>query len=1084
MTPEEKEKELNEKLRELSGPVKYDIGKALYDDGAVLDILRDSRGIDTRVANEMGRFEKVRITLKKNYFSAKCTCRSRGTAICEHSVAAFLQFYKEHPEAVPFPLASPSTSTKTKPVATAPTSGHNGIEGNAKGSSNAIQQMSFANLINELKAVKGHVVLVYKGEGFPAGESRWNNCPFDVEIHYIDKVYSGSNIKRLVETGSAAAGMRFSHFSPQDQQIMRFFSNHGELSGSLYILNAVDMGALFHLLIGFQRFYSGTTKINVNKQIAELVFQVSAKEVKVEIEPRMRVEGYGLLPTHDINVIGARAGFWLGYQGQYWWIPAISGTAWLHSFMKGEKVGMSREDYNGLRDQCTGGLLPVLMIDSSEVGDTEIIAGTFTPILSLDWRNGALQTRLEFSYDGIRISLNSEKMIWTGTKYIMRDEVGEEKIMKKLQKMGFVKFPDSHDTFGMKPLEKIGEFLDVKLPKLSKDWEIYCSTEFERNKNMSGDFKMSVFTTEENNDWFELKYNLFTKPGVSAQWNNVVQAVLSGDHYVRLDSGGVAKITPKIREAIQLNLDNAFEEGEEETLRFSHYNAAYIGSILEDVKIAKAKWHKLCKRVGKSRAGKKPLKLGNELDGILRHYQQDGVTWLNAIEESGFHGILADEMGLGKTIQTLAAIQYSHENSKENRTSLIICPTSLVQNWAVEAKKFIPNFKVGMIYGNNRHNVIKNLSDYDLVITSYALVRRDIETYKHFNFHYVALDEAQHIKNATTANAKTCKEVKAQHRLMLTGTPIENSVREIWSLFDFVMPGYLGTARDFQEKFERKSIEDRQIATQQLADKIRPFMLRRKKIDVCDELPPKIEQVVYCELSDQQQELYDSILIQAKQMLEKIHNEGVQKYRVEMLSVLLRLRQLCCHPQLLPDKVSGGNLAGMPSAKSDLFKELVMESIDSEHRMLVFSQFTGMLGLLRQWLDEEGIKYEYLDGSTTNRMACVDRFNNDETIPIFLLSLKAGGTGLNLTGADTVIHYDQWWNPMVEDQATDRSHRIGQTKQVVAYKLVTKDTVEEKIVQLQDSKRELFNQIMQGVPADINDLTEEDFEFLLSSENA
>ncbi len=1084
MTPEEKEKELNDKLRELSGSTKYEAGRALYEDGAVLDILRDSRGIDTRVANEMGRFEKVRITLKKNYFSAKCTCRSRGTAICEHSVAAFLQFYKEYPEAVPFPLASPSTSTKTKPLPEQQKADHTGIEGNVKASGQTIQQMTFSSLLDDLKEVKGHVVLIYKGEGFPAGESRWNNCPFTVELHYADKVYSGSNIKRLVETGSAAAGMRFSHFSPQDQQIMRFFSNHGELSGSLYVLNAVDMGALFHCLIGFRRFYSGTTKINVNKQIAELVFQIVAKQPGVEIEPRMRVEGYGLLPTHDIDVIGARSGFWLGYQGQYWWIPAISGPAWLHSFLKGETVAMNQDDYNRLREQCTGGLLPVMMVDREEIQDTTISAGSLVPILSLDWQQKALQARLEFSYEGIRITMNSEKMIWNGSKYIMRDEVGEEKIVKKLQQMGFIKLVDPQDTFRMKSLEKMGEFLDLKLPKLSKEWEIYCSMEFERNKNMCGDIKLSVATTAESSDWFELKYNFYTKPGVSAEWKNVIDAVLAGQNYVRLDAGGVAKITPKIKEAIELNLNNAFEEGEEDTLRFSHYNAAYIGNALSTFKVdAKSKWYKLCKRLGKTRKGKKHLKLGNQLDNILRDYQKDGVTWLNAIEESGFHGILADEMGLGKTIQTLASIQASHNKCKANKTSLIICPTSLVQNWAVEAKKFIPDFKVGLIYGNNRQKVIDNLKDYDLVITSYALVRRDIEGYKDFRFHYVALDEAQHIKNPTTANARTSKEIKADHRLMLTGTPVENAVREIWSLFDFIMPGYLGSVKEFQEKFERKSQEERQIATQQLADKIRPFMLRRKKIDVCDELPPKIEQVVYCELADKQRELYDNILVEAKRMLQKIHDEGVQKYRIEMLSVLLRLRQLCCHPMLLPEEIRT-SVEGITSAKVDLFKELVMESIDSEHRMLVFSQFTGMLGLLREWLEEEGIKYEYLDGSTTNRMARVDNFNNDTTIPIFLLSLKAGGTGLNLTGADTVIHYDQWWNPMVEDQATDRTHRIGQTKQVVAYKLVSKNTVEEKIVQLQDSKRELFNQIMAGVPADINELTEEDFEFLLSSEES
>ncbi len=1083
MTSEEKEKELNEKLKELAGDIKYEKGVALFKDGAVLDILRDSRGIDTRVANDMGRFDKVRITLKKNYFSSKCSCRSRGTAICEHSVAAFLQFYDQYPEDVPFPLASPSTSTKTKPSPNAPTDNGSGIQGDVKSSTKGIQQTSFADLLQELKQISGHLILKYEEDSYPEGESKWHNSAFTVSLSFCDKIYSGSNVKRLIETGSGAAGMKLAHFSPQDQQVMRFFSTHGETTGSKNVLNAMDMGALFHCLIGFQRFYAKSTKINVNKQIAELVFQIETTDKGVNVEPRLRVEGYGLIPTNDVNVIAARSGFWLGYRGQYWWIPAVSGSTWLHSFLKCDGALITESDYNGLREQCTAGYLPASVVDKVNNEDTIIEAGSFVPVLSVDWQQKSLSARLEFSYSGVRVSLDADKMIWTGNKYFVRDEVGEEAIVDRLLKMGFHKLLDQSGTFRMQSLERMGDFLDSTLPDISKTWEIYFSTEFDRKKKVSGDMNIMVTTVDESSDWFELKYDFFTAPGTSAEWENVINAVLMGHNYVRLQSGGVAKITEKIKKTIEENLNNSYGESEDDsTLRFSHYNAAYISEILTDCRMKnKSSWHKLSKLIGKSKAGKKQLKLGNQMDDILRDYQKDGVTWLNAIEESGFHGILADEMGLGKTVQTLCAIQYSCNKTKKSKASMIICPTSLVQNWYTESKKFMPELKVATIYGNDRQKIIQNLDDYDLVITSYALVRRDIETYDNYQFHYLALDEAQHIKNSTTANAITCKEVRAKHRLILTGTPVENSVKEIWSLFDFILPGYLGTMKAFQEKFERKSNEDRAIATQQLANKIRPFMLRRKKNDVCDELPPKIEQILYCKLSEPQQNLYDSILVEANKMLKKIKVEGVQKHRIEMLSVLLRLRQLCCHPKLLPSKIAD-DLGDMPSAKLDLFKEIVMESIDSEQRMLVFSQFTGVLKLLKEWLIEEGIKFEYLDGSTTNRQAKVDRFNGDDTIPVFLLSLKAGGTGLNLTGASTVIHYDQWWNPMVEDQATDRTHRIGQTKQVIAYKLVAKDTVEEKIVQLQDKKRELFNQIMSGVPANIDDLSEDDFEFILSND--
>ena len=1084
MTLEEKEIELNAKLKELAGDIKYKIGVDLFEDNAVLDILKDSRGIDTRVANDMGRFEKVRITLKKNYFSSKCSCRSRGTAICEHSVAAFLQFFDEYPDDVPFPLASPSTSTKTKPKEGAPTDNASGIQGDVKTSTKGILQTNFGDLLNELKEIKGTLVLNYEGDSYPEGESKWNNSSFTISLNFGDKIYSGSNIKPLIETGSGAAGMVLQNFSPQDQQIMRFFSSHGENTGSKNVLNAMDMGALFHCMIGFQRFYACNTKININKQIAELVFQVETSEKGVSVEPRLRVEDYGLIPTSNVKVVAARSGFWLGYRGQYWWTPAISGATWLNSFLKGDTAQISEQDYSSLREQCNAGLLPAVVVDKDENEDTIIEAGSFTPILSIDWQQKSLSSRLEFSYNGVRVAFNADKMVWVGDKYFVRDEVGEEAIISQLLEMGFHKLLDQAGSFRMQSLERIGEFLDDTLPEISKTWEIYCSTEFDRKKKNSGEMNIAVTTTDESSDWFELKYNFYASAGTSAEWENVIEAVLKGHSYVRLKSGGVAKVTDKIKKTMEQNLENAYGESDQDaTLRFSHYNAAYISEMLADCKMKnKSNWNKLSKLIGKTRESKKHLKLGNQLDDILRDYQKDGVTWLNAIEESGFHGILADEMGLGKTVQTLAAIQYSGMKKKRSKASMIICPTSLVQNWYTESKKFMPELKVATIYGNNRKKVIENLNDYDLVITSYALVRRDIETYCDYQFHYLALDEAQHIKNSNTANAITCKEVKAKHRLILTGTPVENSVKEIWSLFDFILPGYLGKMKSFQEKFERKSPEERAISTQQLADKIRPFMLRRKKKDVCDELPPKIEQVVYCNLSDPQRSLYDSILVEANRMLKKTKTEGVKKHRIEMLSVLLRLRQLCCHPKLLPEKMAD-DLGDMPSAKLELFKEIVMESIDSEQRMLVFSQFTGVLKLLKEWLIEAGLKFEYLDGSTTNRQAKVDKFNNDDTIPIFLLSLKAGGTGLNLTGASTVIHYDQWWNPMVEDQATDRTHRIGQTKQVFAYKLVAKDTIEEKIIQLQDKKRELFNQIMSGVPTNLDELSEDDFEFILKDEN-
>jgi len=456
---------------------------------------------------------------------------------------------------------------------------------------------------------------------------------------------------------------------------------------------------------------------------------------------------------------------------------------------------------------------------------------------------------------------------------------------------------------------------------------------------------------------------------------------------------------------------------------------------------------------------------------------------MSMLESNGFNGILADEMGLGKTVQALTLLLMRIRNTKKTRPSLVVCPTSLVENWYLEAKKFIPDLNVVTIEGSDRLPTLKRLKKFDLAITSYALLRRDIDEYNKVHFDYIVLDEAQHIKNPQTANAKTCKSLQADHRLILTGTPVENSLRELWSLFDFLQPGMLGTQKFFHERYELVTTDaDELERARELARQIRPFILRRTKIEVCKQLPPKIEQIVYCEFEKPQRQLYNAILDLGGQMLRQAREEGFKKNRMQLLSLLLRMRQACCHPDLLPPEYKPKKNGFTGSAKMDLLKEIVLEAIDGEHRMLIFSQFTGMLKLIVPWLEEQEIKYEYLDGSTKNRQERVDKFNKDSSIPVFLISLKAGGTGLNLTGADTVIHYDQWWNPMVEDQATDRTHRIGQEKPVTAIKLVTHNSIEEKIVALQDEKRKLFNQLIGGAPAKLGDLVSEDFEFLLGEQ--
>jgi SNF2 family DNA or RNA helicase len=470
------------------------------------------------------------------------------------------------------------------------------------------------------------------------------------------------------------------------------------------------------------------------------------------------------------------------------------------------------------------------------------------------------------------------------------------------------------------------------------------------------------------------------------------------------------------------------------------------------------------------------------LQGELRPYQQVGLNWLRFLEKRGFCGILADEMGLGKTLQTLAWIQLSRVDLEhQDFPALIVCPTSLVENWKEEAARFTPNLKVILLHGSTRHRRWKMLKDADIVITSYALMRRDVERHLEHTYSIVILDEAQHIKNHTTQNALAAKKLKAGHRLVLTGTPMENSVSDLWSIMDFLMPGYLGGHKEFHEHYEVPILAGGELgeyAQSKLRRKLHPFLLRRLKKDVAKDLPPKIERIAPCKLTQDQHKVYTQLLQESKQRIqEMVERDGFNKSRMEILSTLLRLRQTCCHIDLLRLE---GLQSKYPSAKMDLFFELLDEALDSKHRVLVFSQFTSMLTILRKEMDQRNLEYCYLDGTTKDRQDVVRRFNRNQSIPVFLMSLKAGGTGLNLTGADMVIHFDPWWNPAVEAQATDRAHRIGQKRTVYSVKLVTKGTIEEKVVEMQRRKQDLIDAALTTDEQVIQKLSWEDVRELLS----
>jgi SNF2 family DNA or RNA helicase len=460
--------------------------------------------------------------------------------------------------------------------------------------------------------------------------------------------------------------------------------------------------------------------------------------------------------------------------------------------------------------------------------------------------------------------------------------------------------------------------------------------------------------------------------------------------------------------------------------------------------------------------------------GELRPYQKAGFNWMNFLNAFKFGGCLADDMGLGKTVQTLALLQSMKDNG-EQTPSLLIMPTSLVYNWELEAQRFTPNLKVFNYTGTNRIKDVAQFDGYDIVLTSYGITRLDIDILKGFYFNYVILDESQTIKNPNSNISKCVKKLSSRNRLILTGTPLENSTLDLWSQMSFINPGLLGNQSFFRNEFltpiEKQNDQDK---TKKLYSIIKPFILRRHKSQVATELPEKVESVKYCSMSNQQEERYEEVKSYFRnKILEEIESQGMNKSHMILLQGLTKLRQIANHPKMVDQDYLGD------AGKLDAVTRMIMNAMSENHKILVFSQFVKHLSILSDFLKENNIDFAYLDGSTKDRQVQVERFQNEENLKLFLISLKAGGLGLNLTKAEYVFLLDPWWNPAVEQQAIDRAHRIGQENKVFIYKFITKNTVEEKILKLQQKKVKLAADLITTEESFVKDLSKEDIELLL-----
>jgi superfamily II DNA or RNA helicase len=719
---------------------------------------------------------------------------------------------------------------------------------------------------------------------------------------------------------------------------------------------------------------------------------------------------------------------------------------------------------------------------------SDFVVESEPPAIILELRGGLaqLEALLQFRY-GKRILTAGASAAepWmpdpdAPRRYITRDLAAERAALTRLQRAGLTG-PDDQGRLRLVGNDRVLSFFARDYGRLQREWELTMEERLQRSTSQNLERIEPRFEiTPSGVQWFDLNVAYTTASGEQFSPADIQRLILSGSGHTRLRNGKTAVIDTGAVEELQEVLLDCAPQQHSKGYRLNQTQAGFIESSLAQQgwkAQAPADWRaRVAQQSGAAKLECPPL---GALDSVLRPYQKHGVAWLHFLRSNNFGGILADEMGLGKTLQALAFLQSVGGGAKTGAPSLVVCPTSLVWNWLAEAARFTPDLKVLALHGPNRHELFSHIAENDLVITSYALVRRDAEKYAEIEFDTVILDEAQHIKNRQTQNAQAVKAIKSRHRLVLTGTPLENSVLDLWSIFDFLMPGYLGAAQDFRERYEIPITREKSDAAQaRLARRLRSFMLRRLKREVATDLPAKLEQVSWCDLTSDQQTVYTELLqASRREITDAVGAQGLARSRMIVLNALLRLRQVCCDLRLL--KLDNINPAAA-SAKVDLFSELLEEVIDGGHRVLVFSQFVTMLHLLRDKLKSEEIDFCYLDGSTSNRGEVVQQFQTSD-VPVFLISLKAGGVGLNLTAADTVIHFDPWWNPAVEDQASDRAHRIGQTRVVTTYKLITRGTVEEKILALQNRKREIIRATLGGEEALAEALTWEEIQELFST---
>jgi len=975
----------------------------------------------------------VRLSTDDRFFESSCTCLY--SYICKHAVAAALSVIEDYVRDDDIKISSNWREYFEKQI--------------------AIQRVD-SEFSQEVRWNLVYVIHIL--------ENYWNLKPIKVYMkkdgtygRIQEPSYNELSEQNVCNTSSDLIAISYLE-RLQSQQSSTYY--RGRLEAS-YLKFGLDAGEIFSLLRNSEIHLKGDNdtvgqRIRFGRRPWHLVFRLEnvnkhytfhpyfvRDEQEIKIDEHVKI-----LTTHPI---------WFYKDGELNMCSFPFSYQYLKSFIEENvQISLSKDEYNVFISDYLAKLpiFPYLEFPPGiEVQELTEITGKR---LYLEEMDEQLVVSLSILYENVEVSFNQ-----TTDQFLHYDKKNKQIIRVKRQRELEESIRDKvvasniiEDTPGLfyANFESALDWLFDGLPKLARaKFEIMGEESLARFRVNRRKPKINMALSSEV-DWFDLNLDI-DFDGIGLTLEELKKALQKEKKFVRLRNGSIARLPEKLIRKLQYLIE--FGQTSDGKIRFRDHHLSFVDKLLDEAdkrEVDEFSQQKIESLQEFTRI--KTFKIPKNLRGELRDYQKAGYNWLNFLKEFSFGGCLADDMGLGKTVQTLCFLQ--NEINNKNLPNLIVSPTSVLFNWQREIEKFTPDIEFVLHYGTKRSRDVRALRNKTLILTTYGHLRRDINFLKDIDFHYVILDESQNIKNPQSETAQAARNLNSKNRLALTGTPVENNTMDLWSQFSFLSPGLLGSQSFFKETFMRPIEKDQDVqAADTLKKLIFPFILRRTKDEVVKELPPKVESVIYSPMSEAQQKIYDQVReAYRNSIIKDIESKGLNKSTMRVLEGLTKLRQVACHPHLVDSSFNE------EAGKFEALKLMIDDIISEDHKVLVFSQFVRMLTIIREHFEEQAIDYSYLDGSTKDRAGAVDKFQNDEHIKIFLISLKAGGIGLNLTAADYVIHYDPWWNPAVEMQAIDRAHRIGQTKKVFAYKLISKDSVEEKILQLQEQKKELVKKLI------------------------